>query len=129
MDTRLRGYDDGANILLSQPELAPNGPHVSSPSTGGKLPENAQDVRFSDDATGMSHRNDDNFPKRAGNTNELGRLSFGYFSFGEAKKSDSPGAKQNLKSKAGSPLREDGDSLLNRPHPLIQSIIPSSAWR
>jgi hypothetical protein len=52
---------------------------VSSPSIGGKSPENAQDVRFSDDATGMSHRNDGNFPKRAGNTNELGRLSFAYF--------------------------------------------------
>ena len=63
---------------------------MSSPSIGGKLPANAQDVRLSDAATGMSHRNDGNFPKRAGNTDELGRLSFGYFSLGEAKKSDSP---------------------------------------
>jgi len=63
---------------------------MSSPSTGGKLPENGQDVRFSDVSPGMACRNDGDFPKRAGNTNELGRLSFGYFSFGEAKKSDSP---------------------------------------
>ena len=60
--------------------MAPIGPHTSSPSIGGKLPENAQDVRFSGDATWMSHRNDGNLPKRAGNTNELGVISFAYFS-------------------------------------------------
>ena len=60
--------------------MAPIGPHASSPSIVGKLTENAQDVRFSDDATWMSHRNDGNLPKRAGNTNELGVISFAYFS-------------------------------------------------
>jgi len=47
---------------------------MSSPSTGGKLPENGQGVRFSDVTPGMACRNDGDFPKRAGNTNELGRL-------------------------------------------------------
>jgi len=51
-------------------------------------------VRFSDDATGMSHRNDGNFPKRAGNTNELGRLSLVTF-FGEAKKVTPAAGKTN----------------------------------
>ena len=60
--------------------------HASSPSIGGKLTENAQDVRFSDDATGMSHRNDGNLPKRAGDTNEMGRLSFAYFSLANQRK-------------------------------------------
>jgi len=63
---------------------------MSSPSTGEKLPKNGQDVRFSDVTPGMACRNGGNFLKRAGKTNELGRLSFGYFSFGEAKKSNSP---------------------------------------
>ncbi len=65
--------------------MAPNGPPWSSPSIAGKFAQNAQDVRFSDDATGMSHRNDGNLPKRAGNTNEMGRLSFGYFSLAKHK--------------------------------------------
>ena len=64
---------------------------MSSPSTGGKLPKNGQDVRFSDVAPGMACRNGGNFPKRTGNTNELGRLSFAYFSFGGAKKSKAYG--------------------------------------
>ena len=54
--------------------------NMSSPSIGGKFGENAQDVRFSDVETWMSRRNDAIFSKRAGNTNDLGRLSFGYFS-------------------------------------------------
>jgi hypothetical protein len=69
---------------------------VSSPSIGGELPGNAQDVRFSDDATWMSLRNDGNLPKRAGNTNELGRLSFAYFSLGEAKKSEASGRRTKI---------------------------------
>ena len=59
---------------------------MSSPSIGGKLLENAQEVRFSDDATRISHRNDSNFPKRAGNANEPGRLSFAYFSLAKQRK-------------------------------------------
>ncbi|RYY03649.1 MAG: hypothetical protein EOO53_07030 [Gammaproteobacteria bacterium] len=47
--------------------------------------ENKQDVCFSDDATGMSHRNDSNFLKRAGTGDERGRFSLVTF-FGEAKK-------------------------------------------
>ncbi len=42
-----------------------NGPHMSSPSIGGKLLANVQEVRLSDVATWMSRRNDSNFPKRA----------------------------------------------------------------
>ncbi|RYY01349.1 MAG: hypothetical protein EOO53_18930 [Gammaproteobacteria bacterium] len=60
------------------------------------MPENAQDVRFSDDATGMSHRNDGNLPKRAGNTNEMGRLSFGYFSLAKQRKVTRRGRNENL---------------------------------
>jgi len=48
--------------------------------------ENKQDVCFSDDATGMSHRNDSNFLKRAGNRNEWGVFSFGYFSLDKQRK-------------------------------------------
>jgi hypothetical protein len=48
--------------------------------------QNAQEVRFSDDATWMSHRNGVNFPKRAGNKNETGRFSFAYFSFARQRK-------------------------------------------
>ena len=59
--------------------------HTSSPSTGGKLLENVQEVRFSDVAAWMPRRNDSNFPKRAGNTNavkhmDVRELPFGYFS-------------------------------------------------
>jgi len=60
--------------------------HVSSPSIGRKFLQNAQDVRFSDDATWMSHRNGGNFLKRAGNKNEPGRLSFAYFSLAKQRK-------------------------------------------
>ena len=85
--------------------LAPIGPHVSSPSIGGKLPENAQDVRFSDDATWMSHRNDGNFLKRAGNKNELGRLSFAYFSLAKQRKvRPAAGKKTIYLSKAAHPF-------------------------
>jgi len=42
--------------------------------------QNAQEVRFSDDAIWISHRNGLNFPKRAGNKSETGRFSFAYFS-------------------------------------------------
>jgi len=59
---------------------------VSSPSIGGKLPENKQEVCFSDDATWMSHGNDGNFPKRAGKKNELGGFSFAYFSLDKQRK-------------------------------------------
>jgi len=55
-----------------------------SPSIAGKFAQNAQDVRFSDDATGMSHRNGVNFPKRAGNTNDFGSPFFWLLFFGEA---------------------------------------------
>jgi len=55
-------------------------------------------VRFSDDATGMSHRNGVNFPKRAGNTNDLGSPFFWLLFFGEAKKSDSPGSESHFQS-------------------------------
>lgn len=72
---------------------------VASPSIGGKLLASAQDVRLSDDATWMSHRNDSNFPKRAGETKLQGRLSFAYFSFGEAKKSKARG--RRIKNKKG----------------------------
>jgi hypothetical protein len=41
---------------------------------------------FSDDATWMSHRNDNNFLKRAGNRNEWGVFSFGYFSLDKQRK-------------------------------------------
>ena len=68
----------------------------SSPSIAGKFAQNAQDVRFSDDATGMSHRNGVNFPKRAGNTNDLGSPFFWLLFFGEAKKSDSPRGERDL---------------------------------
>ena len=59
---------------------------MSSPSIGGKLVANAQEVRLSDYATWMSRRNDSNFPKRAGNTNEFGVFSFGYFSLDKQRK-------------------------------------------
>ena len=71
---------------------------MSSPSIGGKFPENAQDVRFSDDATWMSHRNDGNFPKRAGNTNDLGCLSFGNFSLATQRKVTRQEAKYKLRT-------------------------------
>jgi hypothetical protein len=58
----------------------------ASPSIGGKLLENKQDVCFSDDATWMSHRNDSNFPKRAGETKPQGRLSFAYLSLAKQRK-------------------------------------------
>ena len=48
--------------------------------------QNVQDVRFSDDATGMSHRNGSNFLKRAGNTKTQDIFSFGYFSFDKQRK-------------------------------------------
>ena len=58
--------------------------HMSSPSSGGKFLQNAQEVRFSDVATWMSHRNGRYFLSSAGNRSELGRLSFAYFSFMKA---------------------------------------------
>jgi hypothetical protein len=72
---------------------------MSSPSIGGKLLANVQDVRLSDVATWMSRRNDSNFPKRAGNTNELGRLSFGYFSLAKQRKVTRQKTKKNLAKK------------------------------
>ena len=59
---------------------------MSSPSIGGKLVANAQEVRLSDVATWMSRRNDSNFPKRAVIKNELGVFSFGYFSLDKQRK-------------------------------------------
>lgn len=46
----------------------------------------AQEVRLSDVATRMSHRNDNYFMKRRGNRNELDAFSFAYFSLGKQRK-------------------------------------------
>jgi|GEM_PF-963501 len=59
---------------------------MSYPSTARKLVKSAQDVRFSDYATWMSRRNDSNFMRSAGNRNELGVFSFGYFSLDKQRK-------------------------------------------
>jgi hypothetical protein len=59
---------------------------VASPSIGGKLMENKQEVCFSHDATWMLHRNDSNFPKRTGEMKLQGRFSFAYFSLAKQRK-------------------------------------------
>ena len=43
----------------------------------------------------------------------MSRLSFGFFSLAKQRKEARQEAKQDFKVKAGSPLREDDDSLLN----------------
>ena len=59
---------------------------MSSPSITREFRENKQEVCFSDDATWMSHRNDRNSLRSAGNRNELGVFSFAYFSLDKQRK-------------------------------------------
>ncbi len=66
--------------------MAPNGPHVSSPSIAREFRENKQEVCFSDDAAWMPHRNDRNYLRSAGYRNELGVFSFAYCSLDKQRK-------------------------------------------
>jgi hypothetical protein len=76
--------------------LAPNGTHVRSPSIAREFWENKQEVCFSDDATWMSHRNDHNSLRSAGNRSKLGVFSFAYFSLDKQRKVRPAAGKQNI---------------------------------
>ena len=75
--------------------MAPNGSHVRSPSIGGEFRKNKQEVCFSDDATWMSHRNDRNSLRSAGNRSKLGVFSFAYFFLDKQRKVRPAAGEQN----------------------------------